>query len=153
MPLQCWTPSLRVWVEAPTFLPQLWAFTPTPVPTPVEVLHDTNHPSRLVLPKVPNDPERIAAPPTCSLVIRQPCRPDPLSAASAPGTGGGGPTNGGSDETEDPAAGQPTGSSAGGDAGAASLPTTGAADLGAVAGVGRGSVHRRRDRARGVGPR
>ena len=71
---------LRVWVEAPTFLPQLWAFTPTPVPTPVTVLHDADHPSRLVLPRVPNDPERIAALPECGLVIRQPCRPDPLAA-------------------------------------------------------------------------
>jgi putative CocE/NonD family hydrolase len=70
---------LRVWVEAPTALPQLWAFTPSPVPTPVRVLHDAEHPSRLVLPLVPNDEERVAELPACGTVVRQPCRPDPLS--------------------------------------------------------------------------
>mgnify|MGYP003578976942 CR=1 FL=1 len=43
------------------------------------------HPTRLALPKVPNDPERVAALPACGLVIRQPCRPDPVGAAAAPG--------------------------------------------------------------------
>jgi putative CocE/NonD family hydrolase len=69
---------LRVWVDAPTFLPQLWAFTPTPTPGPVSILHDPLHPSRIVLPQVPNDAERIAEPPACGSLIRQPCRPDPL---------------------------------------------------------------------------
>jgi predicted acyl esterase len=81
---------LRVWIEAPTFLPQLWAFTPTPTPAPVTVLHDADHPSRLVLPRVPNDAERISELPACGSVIRQPCRPDPLAAASASGAAGGG---------------------------------------------------------------
>ena len=52
---------LRVWVEAPTALPQLWAFQASPVPTQVSILHDAAHPSALVLPLVPNDAERIAA--------------------------------------------------------------------------------------------
>ena len=73
---------LRLWVEAPVFLPALWAFTPSPVPAQVAVLHDADHPSRLVLPQVPNDPERIATLPACGTLIRQPCRPDPVSAAA-----------------------------------------------------------------------
>ena len=79
-------PHLRAWVEAPTFLPQLWAFTPTPAPGLVTVLHDADHPSRLVLPRVPNDPERIATLPGCGTLIHQPCRTNPIpSAASASG--------------------------------------------------------------------
>ena len=79
---------LRVWVEAPTVLPQLWAFTPYPVPSQVTILHDADHPSQLVVPLVPNDPERIAALPGCDLVIRQPCRPDALAAGPAGGPSG-----------------------------------------------------------------
>lgn len=73
---------LRMWVEAPAFLPALWAFTASPVPAVVTVLHDPQHPSRLVLPEVPDDPERIATLPACGSLIRQPCRPDPLPAAT-----------------------------------------------------------------------
>jgi putative CocE/NonD family hydrolase len=75
---------LRVWVEAPTILPELWAFTPFPTPAVNTVLHDADHPSALVLPVVPNDPERIAELPDCGTVIRQPCRPDPVGAADTP---------------------------------------------------------------------
>jgi hypothetical protein len=67
-----------------------------------------------VLPRVPNDPERIEALPGCGLVIRQPCRPDPL-AATAGGAGHGASDAGGADTTgppnEDVAAQQATGSS------------------------------------------
>jgi predicted acyl esterase len=73
---------LRVWVDAPTFLPQLWAFTSSPVPASVTILHDAAHRSRVVLPRVANDPARVPTLPGCGLVIRQPCRPDPLHAAS-----------------------------------------------------------------------
>jgi putative CocE/NonD family hydrolase len=66
---------IRIWVEGPTVLPQLWAFTPTPTPVPVTILHDDAHPSRLVLPLVPNDPDRRADRPRCGTVIHQPCRP------------------------------------------------------------------------------
>ncbi len=122
---------LRVWIEAPTFLPQLWAFTPTPIPTTVSVRHDADHPSRLVLPRVPNDPDRISTLPACSLVIRQPCRPDPLAAVVPPGG-----DDGGGDDTAG------TDGSTGGDAGAGAggtqpgpLPATGGADLAPLVGV------------------
>ena len=69
---------LRVWIEAPTGLPELWAFAPSPYPAVSTVLSDASHPSSLVLPVVANDGNRAAALPTCGAVIRQPCRPDPL---------------------------------------------------------------------------
>jgi predicted acyl esterase len=71
---------LRLWVQAPTMLPELWSFPPPPYPAVNTVLHDTSHVSRLVLPLVPNDPNRVAAYPVCNTVIRQPCRSDPLAA-------------------------------------------------------------------------
>jgi hypothetical protein len=81
---------LRVWVESPTVLPQLWAFAPFPTPAQVTILHDAEHLSQLVLPVVPNDDERVTALPGCDLLIRQPCRPDPL--ASSGGSGPSGPS-------------------------------------------------------------
>jgi uncharacterized protein len=70
---------LRLWVEAPTMLPELWSFPPPPYPAVNEVWHDATHVSRLVLPLVANDPTRIESYPACNTVIRQPCRPDPLA--------------------------------------------------------------------------
>ena len=102
---------LRVWVDAPTFLPQLWAFTSSPVPASVTILHDAEHPSRLVLPKVPNDPERVDALPDCGRLIRQPCRPDPLHATSAAPSSPG-PSPGGGEPAVAPATGDPAGPTA-----------------------------------------
>ena len=69
---------LRMWVEAPTVVPQLWGFAIDPTPAHVNVFRDTAHPSSLVLPvaevAVPADAVQ-AAP--CGSVIRQPCRQDP----------------------------------------------------------------------------
>ena len=66
---------LRVTLEEPTALPELWAFTPYAIPALNTVLHDPAHPSQLVLPLVPNDANRVASFPACGTVIRQPCRP------------------------------------------------------------------------------
>ena len=41
----------------------------------VTILHDRTHPSRLVLPLVPNDPNRVEPYPGCGTLIHQPCRP------------------------------------------------------------------------------
>jgi hypothetical protein len=65
---------LRVSVEAPTMLPELWAFADYPVTGVNAVLEDAAHPSRLVLPVVPNDPHRLTAYPACGTLIREPCR-------------------------------------------------------------------------------
>ena len=133
---------LRVWVDAPTFLPQLWAFTPSPIPTPVTVLHDAEHPSRLVLPRVPNDSERIAEQPACGLVIRQPCRPDPLGATFT-STGGRGAPVPPSDDSADTGRGLDAAATAGTGGGSAlpatggSVPLTAVAALVAVAFLGR----------------
>jgi putative CocE/NonD family hydrolase len=66
--------AIRVSVEAPTALPELWAFAPFPVPALNTVLSDAQHPSRLVLPVVPNDRNRTTAFPACGTLIREPCR-------------------------------------------------------------------------------
>ncbi len=66
--------QLRVTVEAPTVLPELWAFTPYPVGAVNTVLSDAAHPSRLVLPVVPNAANRHTAYPACDTLIREPCR-------------------------------------------------------------------------------
>jgi putative CocE/NonD family hydrolase len=65
---------LRVTVEAPTVLPELWAFAAYPVAGMNTILSDAAHPSRLVLPVVPNDPNRHRAYPACDSLIREPCR-------------------------------------------------------------------------------
>ena len=70
--------QIRVWVEAPTAIPQLWAFAPTPVPAQVTILHDAEHPSQLVLPLVPGATAPMGQP-DCGTVIRMPCRNDPLA--------------------------------------------------------------------------
>ena len=69
---------IRVWVEGPTVLPQLWAFAPSPLPAEVTILHDEAHPSRLVLPFVPGGRAPVGLP-DCGTVIRMPCRADPLA--------------------------------------------------------------------------
>jgi uncharacterized protein len=66
---------IRVWIEAPTALPELWGFAFTPIPAVNLVYHDATHPSSLVLPiaNVPV-PARVASRPACGTIVRQPCR-------------------------------------------------------------------------------
>lgn len=66
--------QIRVYVEGPKFLPELWGFTSLPIPAANLVYHDPDRPSSLALPVLPGH----AAPvdyPACGTVIRQPCRP------------------------------------------------------------------------------
>jgi hypothetical protein len=65
-------------------LPELWSFVPFPTPAINTILHDPVHPSRLVLPLVPNDAARVSALPPCGSVVRQPCRVDPLGVSDEP---------------------------------------------------------------------
>jgi uncharacterized protein len=74
---------IRVWVEAPTPLPELWSFLPYPVPARNTILTDAAHPSRLVLPLVPRAGAGVVEPPDCGTVIRQPCRSNPIGAFAA----------------------------------------------------------------------
>ena len=72
---------LRLWIEAPTTLPQLWAFALDPTPARVSLYRDAAHPSRLVLPVADIEiPAAASAHPTCGQPLRQPCRPDPRPA-------------------------------------------------------------------------
>jgi putative CocE/NonD family hydrolase len=75
---------IRAWVEAPTEVPELWAFADFPGNAVNTVLHDAGHPSRLVLPVVPNDAARSTALPACNTLIREPCRADPVAATADP---------------------------------------------------------------------
>jgi putative CocE/NonD family hydrolase len=69
---------IRVWVEAPTVLPQLWGFALDPTPSVVSVYRGGNHASSLVLPLIETQlPEGASALPACGSVTRQPCRANP----------------------------------------------------------------------------
>ena len=80
---------VRVWVEAPTVLPQLQGFALDPTPAAVTVHTGPATPSSLVLPvaeglPVPAEVAGQEGQPACGVVQRMPCRPDPL-AAGLPG--------------------------------------------------------------------
>jgi predicted acyl esterase len=69
---------LRLWIDTPSQYGGS-LFAPQSVPTRVAVLHDAEHPSRLVIGTVSG----VSVPPAlpiCGTVIHQPCRPDPLAA-------------------------------------------------------------------------
>ena len=65
---------IRITVEAPTALPELWGFAFLPVPALNTIYHDAAHPSSLALPVVHDVQIAEAQDPTCGTVIRQPCR-------------------------------------------------------------------------------
>ena len=67
---------LRLTVEAPKPLPDLWSFVALPVPGVTTVLHDPLHPSRLVLSEAHGSarPEVVTPLPACNTLIHQPCR-------------------------------------------------------------------------------
>lgn len=74
---------IRLWVEAPTVIPQLWGFALDPTPAQVTVWRDPAHPSSLALPVASGQPlpPSAAAQPTCGAPYRQPCRTDPRPPA------------------------------------------------------------------------
>ena len=68
---------IRISIEGPKFLPELWGFAALPLPAANLVYHDAAHPSALFLPVLPSlaVPDADRLPPPCGSVIRQPCRP------------------------------------------------------------------------------
>jgi putative CocE/NonD family hydrolase len=68
---------IRISIEGPKFLPELWGFAALPLPATNLVYHDAAHPSSLALPVLPGftPPAADSAYPPCGSVIRQPCRP------------------------------------------------------------------------------
>ncbi|MBV8560325.1 MAG: esterase, partial [Acidimicrobiia bacterium] len=68
---------IRISIEAPEFLPELWGFAALPVPATNLVYHDAAHPSSLALAVLPDFtiPPADRSLPPCGAVIRQPCRP------------------------------------------------------------------------------
>jgi hypothetical protein len=69
-----------MWIEAPTVLPQLWAFALDPTPAAVTISRDPLHPTSLALPLLNGAGPVPFGLPTCGSVYRQPCRPDPLKS-------------------------------------------------------------------------
>lgn len=69
---------MRIWLDTPSQT-GLWGFAPgaTP-PTVLEVLHDRDHPSRLVVAELKDGRARTALP-ACGEIASQPCRTDPLA--------------------------------------------------------------------------
>jgi putative CocE/NonD family hydrolase len=67
---------LRLTVEAPKPLPDLWSFAALPLPGVTTILHDAAHPSSLVLsePTGAARPVDVPALPACNTLIHQPCR-------------------------------------------------------------------------------
>ena len=70
---------LRVWVEAPTVIPQLEGFALDPTPAAVTVVRDGDHQSSIALPVLRGTPlpQTTEDLPACGTVLRQPCRQDP----------------------------------------------------------------------------
>jgi putative CocE/NonD family hydrolase len=71
---------LRIWIEAPTGHTGFWAFQPVPDPAVNTVLHDPDHPSRLVVGTVPGAVAQ-APLPACDTLRNQPCRSDPVASS------------------------------------------------------------------------
>ncbi len=69
--------QIRISIEGPKFLPELWGFAALPLPATNLVYHDTAHPSSLALPVLPRFtiPTADRSLPACGRLIRQPCRP------------------------------------------------------------------------------
>ena len=67
--------KIRVDIEMPSILPELWGFLPLPIPAVNLVYHDDTHPSSILMPMLSN----VSVPPlpanaACGDRIRQPCR-------------------------------------------------------------------------------
>lgn len=61
-----------------------WNFEPLPDAGVNTILHDSKHPSRIVVGTVPGARAR-AGYPTCDTLLNQPCRPDAFTASDPPG--------------------------------------------------------------------
>jgi predicted acyl esterase len=66
---------LRLTIDAPGNNRAIWEFRTIDKGETVTVAHDADHPSRLVLPVVPNVDVPRPAPPACGSLRGQPCRP------------------------------------------------------------------------------
>jgi predicted acyl esterase len=72
---------LRLWIDTPSFWGG-YGFDYYAVPTDVQVWHDADHPSQLVIGELPGIAIPVGMPP-CGTLLKQPCRPDPLGAVKA----------------------------------------------------------------------
>lgn len=77
---------IRMWIDTPSQFGG-YLFAPHSVPTTVTVLHDSAHPSRLLLGEAAASSLVGALPaarPACGSVVHQPCRVDPLANITTP---------------------------------------------------------------------
>ncbi len=65
---------IRLTVDAPGNSRAIWVFRTIDAGETVTIAHDASHPSRLVLPVVPDVPAPTAVPPACGALRGQPCR-------------------------------------------------------------------------------
>ncbi|MHB8512274.1 MAG: CocE/NonD family hydrolase [Actinomycetota bacterium] len=71
---------LRLTIEAPTTLPELWGFAAEPQPALNQIYTDSAHPSSLALPLANVPAESIGVPErACGTIRNQPCRSEPTS--------------------------------------------------------------------------
>lgn len=66
--------SIRLIIDAPTGITGNWGFGYNPTPSVTTILHDTSHPSRLVLGVVRGETSGGRPAPACGDLINQPCR-------------------------------------------------------------------------------
>ena len=67
--------KLRIWVNAPNIVPDLWGFAALPIPALNTIYTSAYHPSSIALPVI----EGATVPtgyPTCGSLRKQPCRPE-----------------------------------------------------------------------------
>jgi len=71
---------LRLTIEAPTTLPELWGFAANPAPAVNQIYTDAAHPSSLALPQasVPAEAAGVRER-ACGSIRNQPCRPEPAA--------------------------------------------------------------------------
>ena len=68
--------KIRVWINAPNILPDLWGFASLPAPAVNTIYTSAFYPSSIALPLIEGRGAGVAALPTCGTVRNQPCRAD-----------------------------------------------------------------------------
>ena len=66
--------KIRVWINAPNILPDLWGFAALPTPAVNTIYTSAFYPSSIALPLIAGRDAEVAELPTCGMVRNQPCR-------------------------------------------------------------------------------
>jgi len=68
--------KIRVWVNAPNILPDLWGFAALPTTAVNTIYTSSFYPSSIALPVIAGRSARVAEYPACGSLRNQPCRPE-----------------------------------------------------------------------------